>query len=655
PTQQQPEHRRLPGGRPPRPRQGLATDLATAYAGRLAGTGSGLAPLPVQYADYALWQSELPGDQLPFWTTALVGIPEQTDLPTDRPRPAILSPRGDTVAFTVPAALRARVERLGRERDASPFMVLQAVLALLLSRLGAGDDIVIGTPVEGRPEAALEELVGLFANTLVLRADVSGDPTFEELLDRVRRFDVDAYAHADVPFEQLVEVLNPTRSRSRHPLFQVMLTLNAETAPPVLPGLTVRLGQAPSGAAKFDLSLTVSEHGGQWAAVLEYATDLFDRATVRSFADRYLRLLAAVTDDPARSVHGLPLLTDAERTELLVTRNATPRRGPGTPLPERFEAQAARTPDAVAVVSSATTLSYAELDARANRLARHLAGRGVGRGSVVAVVLPRTSDLLVALLAVLKTGAAYLPIDDTYPAGRVDLLVKDAGARVTITPDTFPADLDRHPGTPLGVRPHPRDAAYLVYTSGSTGHPKGVVVEHAALAAYLDEATALYPAAAGEALAHSSVAFDMPVTVLFTPLVTGGRVRFAALDENTPPPGLLKITPSHLRLLESLPDRASDATDLVIGGEALDAEPLRRWRARHPDAVVINEYGPTETTVGVVVHRVEPGDALADGPVPIGRPTGGARVYVLDAFLQPVPDGVWGELYLAGDQVARGY
>ncbi|MGW5496076.1 non-ribosomal peptide synthase/polyketide synthase [Streptomyces olivaceoviridis] len=633
----------------------LAADLATAYAGRLAGTGSGLAPLPVQYADYALWQSELPGDQLPFWTTALAGIPEQTDLPTDRPRPAILSPRGDTVAFTVPAALRARVERLGRERDASPFMVLQAVLALLLSRLGAGDDIVIGTPVEGRPEAALEELVGLFANTLVLRADVSGDPTFEELLDRVRRFDVDAYAHADVPFEQLVEVLNPARSRSRHPLFQVMLTLNAETAPPVLPGLTVRLGQAPSGAAKFDLSLTVSEHGGQWAAVLEYATDLFDRATVRSFADRYLRLLAAVTDDPARSVHGLPLLTDAERTELLVTRNATPRRGPGTPLPERFEAQAARTPDAVAVVSSSTTLSYAELDARANRLARHLAGRGVGRGSVVAVVLPRTPDLLVALLAVLKTGAAYLPIDDTYPAGRVDLLVKDAGARVTITPDTFPADLDRHPGTPLGVRPHPRDAAYLVYTSGSTGHPKGVVVEHAALAAYLDEATALYPGAADEALAHSSVAFDMPVTVLFAPLVTGGRVRFAALDENTPPPGLLKITPSHLRLLESLPDRASDATDLVIGGEALDAEPLRRWRARHPDAVVINEYGPTETTVGVVVHRVEPGDALADGPVPIGRPTGGARVYVLDAFLQPVPDGVWGELYLAGDQVARGY
>ncbi|MFD0392012.1 amino acid adenylation domain-containing protein [Streptomyces nogalater] len=226
---------------------------------------------------------------------------------------------------------------------------------------------------------------------------------------------------------------------------------------------------------------------------------------------------------------------------------------------------------------------------------------------------------------------------------------------MTITPDTFTAGLDRHPDTRPGLRPHPRDAAYLVYTSGSTGHPKGVVVEHAALAAYLDEATALYPAAAHEALTHSSVAFDMPVTVLFTPLVTGGRVRFAELDENTPRPDLLKITPSHLRLLETLPDRASDATHLVIGGEALDAQPLRRWRARHPDAVVINEYGPTETTVGVVVHRVEPGDRLADGPVPIGRPTGGTRVYVLDTFLQTVPDGVWGELYLAGAQVARGY
>ncbi|MEU3412796.1 non-ribosomal peptide synthase/polyketide synthase [Streptomyces sp. NPDC006658] len=633
----------------------LAADLATAYAGRLAGTGSGLAPLPVQYADYALWQRELPDDHLPFWTAALAGLPEQIDLPTDRPRPAVPSHRGDTVAFTVPAALRARVEDLGRERDASAFMVLHAVLAVLLNRLGAGDDIVIGSPVQGRPEAALEELVGLFANTLVLRTDVSGDPTFTELLGRVRRFDVDAYAHADVPFEQLVEVLNPQRSRSRHPLFQVMLTLNAETAPPDLPGLTVHLGEAPSTAAKFDLSLTLSEHEGQWAAVLEYATDLFDRATVRSFADRYLRLLAAVTDDPARPVRDLPLLTDAERTELLVTRNATPRRGSGTPLPERFEAQADRTPDAVAVTSPSTTLSYAELDARANRLAHHLAGLGVGRGSVVAVVLPRTPDLLVALLAVLKTGAAYLPIDDTYPAGRIALLVKDAGAKATVTPDTFSAGLDRHPDTRPGVRPHPRDAAYLVYTSGSTGHPKGVVVEHAALAAYLDEATALYPAAAHEALTHSSVAFDMPVTVLFTPLVTGGRVRFAELDENTPRPDLLKITPSHLRLLETLPDRASAATNLVIGGEALDAQPLRRWRARHPDAVVINEYGPTETTVGVVVHRVEPGDRLADGPVPIGRPTGGSRVYVLDTFLQPVPDGVWGELYLAGAQVARGY
>ncbi|MFJ8495446.1 non-ribosomal peptide synthase/polyketide synthase [Streptomyces sp. NPDC094038] len=633
----------------------LAADLATAYAGRLGGTGSGLAPLPVQYADYALWQRELPEDQIPFWTAVLAGIPEQIDLPVDRPRPAVMSHRGDTVEFTVPAALRARAEELGRRRDASAFMVLHAVLALLLSRLGAGDDIVIGSPVEGRPDAALQELVGLFTNTLVLRADVSGDPTFEELLGRVRRFDVDAYANAHVPFEQLVEVLNPARSRSRHPLFQVMLTLNAATALPTVPGLTARLGDAPSGAAKFDLSLTVSEHDGEWAAVLEYATDLFDRDTVQSFADRYLRLLAAVTDDPARPVRGLPLLTDAERTDLLVTRNATARRGPGTPMPERFETQAARTPDAVAVVSSGTTLTYAELDVRANRLARHLNGQGVGPGSVVAVVLPRTPDLVVALLAVLKAGAAYLPIDDTYPTDRVDYLVRDAGAQVTITPNTFAADLGRHPDVGLGIRPHPRDAAYLIYTSGSTGHPKGVVVEHAALAAYLDEATAMYPAAAHEALMHSSAAFDMPVTVLFTPLVTGGRVRFAALDEDTPRPDLLKITPSHLRLLESLPDQSSAATNFVIGGEALDAEPLRRWRARHPDAVVINEYGPTETTVGVVVHRIEPGGVLADGPVPIGRPIGGTRVYVVDAFLQPVPDGVWGELYLAGAQVARGY
>ncbi|CBG67541.1 putative non-ribosomal peptide synthetase [Streptomyces scabiei 87.22] len=661
----------------------LAGDLSTAYAARLTGRAPDWAPLPLQYADYALWERELPARRLDFWTKELAGIPDQLELPTDRARPAVASHRGGTVPFAVPAALRERVDALGRDRGASAFMVLHATLVTLLHRLGAGDDIVIGTPVEGRPDTALEDLVGLFANTLVLRADTSGDPTFEELLDRVRAVDVAAYDHTDVPFEQLVEVLNPERSRSRHPLFQVMLTVNQEPVAPTLPGLAVTVGEAPGDHAKFDLSLTLVENGeGGWSGSVEYASDLFDRATAESVATRWLRLLEEVTADPARPVHTLPLLTPAEHTDVLVRRNDTGRPLPRMSLPEMFEAQVARTPDAVAVIGSRTRLTYDEVNRRANRLARHLVSLGAGPETVVAVVLPRRPDVLVALLAVLKSGAAYLPVDPANPRARIDALVADAGARIVLDERAFPAGSDRLPDdedafavgpdrlpdgegafpvpdrlpdSDLGLPVHPHQAAYLIYTSGSTGRPKGVVVEHGSLAAYLGEAVAMYPAASGESLVHTSLAFDMPVTTLFTPLVTGGRVRFGDLDADTPSPGLLKVTPSHLRLLESLPDRVSDAANLVIGGEALDGTMLGAWRARHPEAVVINEYGPTEATVGCVVHRLEPGDALDAGPVPIGRPLGNARVYVLDGHLQPVPDGVWGELYLAGAGLARGY
>ncbi|MDX2617602.1 non-ribosomal peptide synthetase [Streptomyces stelliscabiei] len=643
----------------------LAADLSTAYTARLAGRAPDWAPLPLQYADYALWERELPTDRLDFWTEELAGIPEQTELPTDRPRPAVASQRGGTVPFTVPAVLRDRVETLGRERGASAFMVLHATLVTLLDRLGAGDDIVIGTPVEGRPDTALEDLVGLFANTLALRADTSGDPTFEELLDRVRRRDVAAYDHTDVPFEQLVEVLNPARSRSRHPLFQVMLTVNQQAVAPTLPGLDVTVGDVPGDRAKFDLSLTLVETGergeGGWSGSVEYASDLFDRATAEGIADRYLRLLEEVAADPARPLHALPLLTPAEREDVLVRRNDTGRPLPGASLPEMFEAQVKHTPHAVAVVADGedatgtTGLTYDELNRRANRLARHLIALGAGPETVVAVVLPRRPDVVVALLAVLKTGAAYLPVDPANPRARIDALVADAGARIVLDVDTYPAAPDDLPDGDLGVPVHPHQAAYLIYTSGSTGRPKGVVVEHGSLAVYLSEAAAMYPAASGESLVHTSLAFDMPVTTLFTPLVTGGRVRFADLDRDTPPSALLKVTPSHLRLLESLPDRVSDARNLVIGGEALDGTALQAWRDRHPGAVVINEYGPTEATVGCVVHRLEPHDRLDAGPVPIGRPIGNARVYVLDPRLQPVPDGVWGELYLAGAGLARGY
>ncbi|MFJ8330576.1 non-ribosomal peptide synthase/polyketide synthase [Streptomyces sp. NPDC094437] len=640
----------------------LADGLATAYAARLDGHAPDWAPLPVQYADYALWQGELPGDQMEFWASELAGLRDQIDLPTDRPRPAALSYQGGTVAFTVPADLRERAEHLGRERGASAFMVAHTALVTLLTRLGAGDDIVIGSPVEGRPDTALDDLVGLFANTLVLRTDTSGDPAFTALLDRVRTANVAAYAHADVPFEQLVEELNPQRSRSRHPLFQVMLTFNENSTPPTLPGLTVTLADAPGDRAKFDLSFTLGQNAaGGWDGTVEYAAQLFDRATAERVAALYLRLLNAAVTDPARPIHALDLLTGTERADLLVGRQGTDVEADHRTLPELFEAQVARTPDALAAVSDGadgTELTYDALNRRANRLARHLIALGAGAESVVAVVLPRRADTLAVLLAALKAGAAYLPIDPANPAARVDSLAADAGARLVVTEsvlaDWAPA-LDAYQDGDLGLTPHPRQAAYLIYTSGSTGRPKGVVVEHASLSAYLSRAVALYPATSGEALVHSSLAFDMPVTTLFAPLISGGLIRFGDLDEHTEGVDLLKVTPSHLKLLESLPQSTSDVRNLIIGGEALDGDVLQRWRERHPDALVVNEYGPTEATVGCVVQMITPGDPLASGSVPIGRPLPGVRVYVLDAYLRPVPDGVWGELYLAGAQLARGY
>ncbi|MEH0532565.1 AMP-binding protein [Streptomyces stelliscabiei] len=348
----------------------------------------------------------------------------------------------------------------------------------------------------------------------------------------------------------------------------------------------------PGDRAKFDLSLTLVETGergeGGWSGSVEYASDLFDRATAEGIADRYLRLLEEVTADPARPLHALPLLTPAEREDVLVRRNDTGRPLPGASLPEMFEAQVKHTPHAVAVVADGedatgtTGLTYDELNRRANRLARHLIALGAGPETVVAVVLPRRPDVVVALLAVLKTGAAYLPVDPANPRARIDALVADAGARIVLDVDTYPAAPDDLPDGDLGVPVHPHQAAYLIYTSGSTGRPKGVVVEHGSLAVYLSEAAAMYPAASGESLVHTSLAFDMPVTTLFTPLVTGGRVRFADLDQDTPPSALLKVTPSHLRLLESLPDRVSDARNLVIGGEALDGTALQHGATGTP-------------------------------------------------------------------------
>ncbi|MGB8943987.1 MAG: condensation domain-containing protein, partial [Streptomyces sp.] len=437
----------------------LAADLGTAYAARAEGEAPGWQPLPVQYADYALWQRQLLGDedesgslahaQLDYWRNNLAALPEELDLPTDRPRPAVASHDGGMIPLDWDAELHQRVVEFARESSSSVFMVVQAALAALLNRLGAGDDIPIGSPIAGRTDEALDDLIGFFTNTLVLRTDVSGQPTFRELVSRVRTTDLDAYAHQDIPFERLVELVNPTRSRSRHPLFQVMLAFqNTSETVLELPGLTIGAEPVDTGVAKFDLVFSLRERAetGGLHGLLEFSGDLFDAITAAGLAHRLETLLRAVVAEPDVPVSRVELLGADERQQVLAGWNDTANPVEHGTLPALFEAQVARTPDAAAVIHDGATLSYAELDARANRLARLLVSRGVRPESVVALAIPRSADLVVAVLAVVKAGAAYLNIDPDYPAERAAymcadaspmglLTVGDAGRRV---PDSVP-------------------------------------------------------------------------------------------------------------------------------------------------------------------------------------------------------------------------
>ncbi|WP_329088596.1 non-ribosomal peptide synthetase [Actinomadura citrea] len=670
----------------------LAADLITAYAARAAGDEPRWEPLPVQYADYALWQREVlggeddPGSviaaQLAYWREALAGLPEELALPADRPRPPRATYRGAQHPFTLPPALHEALAALGRDHRASLFMVLQAALAGLFTRLGAGTDVPIGSPIAGRTDEALNDLVGVFVNTLVLRTDTSGDPTFAELLARVREADLAAFAHQDVPFERLVEVLNPQRSMARHPLFQAMISIqNDPSARVALPGLTVALEPVDPGVSRFDLALLVDETrdaSGAPAGIacrLEYALDLFDPETAASMAARLERLLAQVAADPSLPLSAVDLLDDAERDTLLRGWNATDLPVAPAVVPELVEAQAARTPEAAAVVAGRARLTYAELNARANRLARHLIARGVGAEDFVALALPRDENLVVAALAVLKAGAAYQPIDLAYPADRVAYMLEDAAPACVIT--TSGADL---PGTTPRVeldalsldglcgddvtdaeraRPlRPANPAYVIYTSGSTGRPKGVVVSHANVVDFCAESMASYgPARMARVLFSTSLNFDVSVFEWLVPLTVGGEIEVVRdLLEVAERGGwsgtLVSGVPSAVSALLARGGLRLEAGDVALGGEALPPQLVRDVRALLPDARVSNIYGPTEATIFVTGWY---DDGNTEGLAPIGRPMANTRAYVLDDRLGPVPVGVPGELYLAGDGLARGY
>jgi amino acid adenylation domain-containing protein len=684
--------------------QVLMADLAAAYAARCQGRAPQWAPLPVQYADYTLWQRDLLGgaggagqdtadggvlaEQVGYWTSALAGLPEELVLPADRPRPAEASQRGGEVRWRLAGAgLHGALAGLARERQATVFMVVLAGLAALLSRMGAGTDIPVGAPVAGRTDEAVHDLVGFFVNTLVLRADVSGDPGFGGLLDRVRETVLAAQARQDVPFERLVEVLNPVRSAARHPLFQVMIAdEDIGAAGWQLPGLRIEAEPVPAGAAKFDLTLAFRQDrdaAGAPAGIsasFEYAEDLFDHATIAALAVRLTRLLRQATVAPARPLSTLGILTSAERRDLACwndTARQVPAAGPEVTLPGLFETQAARTPDATAVVFEGTQVSYAELNARANRLARYLVSLGAGPERLVAVAMPRCPDMIVAVLAVLKSGAAYVPVDPGYPADRIAFMLTETSPVAVLSTAGVAATLPG--GTPRVVLDDPavvaelaglagqaaagprkaagpRNAAYVIYTSGSTGRPKGVVIEHGRAALFACWAGSEFPAAElSKVLASTSLSFDVSVFEIFGTLTAGGSIEIVpnllALTSGPWCGTMISAVPTALAQVLASPGTTARARAVALCGEALTAPAVAAIRAAVPGARIVNIYGPTEATVFATTHTVGPDTT---GPPPIGRLIWDKQAFVLDAALGLVPPGVAGELYLAGG-LARGY
>ncbi|MFC9767720.1 amino acid adenylation domain-containing protein [Rhodococcus jostii] len=678
----------------------LARDLMTTYAARAGGHAPSWPPLAVQYADYTLWQRELLGSdddpnsllaqQLTYWRSALDGLPEQLELPGYRSRP-VVSHRGRTHTFTLGAATHLSVIDTARQHAATVFMVVHAAFAVFLARISGTTDIVIGTPVAGRGDPALDDLVGMFVNTLTLRTPVDDASNFTQLLSTVRETDLAAFEHADVPFERVVQALNPARSTTRHPLFQVMLVFQNQEHPKLeLAGLTGNIENIDHAATQFDLTLTVSERFDDKGAAtglnaaLTYTADLFDEDTVRGFADRFTRLLEAVVADPDSPVGDIDLLDPTEK-QLIRDWNHTDHATTTDTLVSIFGAQAARTPDAIAVIDGNRTLSYAEFNARVNRLARRLITQGVSPETIVALRMRRSLEFVVGVYATLTAGGAYLPIDPDHPAERTHFILAVAQPTCMLTtthvdgkhpPHDIPVlrldtiDLSQMSGAPVTDADRraplrPQNTAYVMFTSGSTGRPKGVTVAHTAIVNQVRWVVEAFDHRAGDRLLQSNaVTFDASTSDLFAPLQVGGCVVLAGPDGQRDPDYLAELIRTQaITHMASVPtvltslmaSRSSDALGglkvVYLGGEMLSGQAVAQLAGFSP-ATVWNQYGPTETTVSVICHRCTQHE---ESVVPIGAPQTNCHAYVLDHRLHPVPVGVTGELHLAGIQLARGY
>ncbi|HSF39388.1 MAG TPA: non-ribosomal peptide synthase/polyketide synthase [Thermoanaerobaculia bacterium] len=672
----------------------LVHELAALYPAFASRRPSPLPELPVQYTDFSAWQrSWLRGEalesEISFWRRQLAGLPPRLELPTDRPRPAEQSFRGASRRAWLPAELIRQVEALGRREGATLFMVLLAGFQILLSRFSGQQDLAVGTPVAGRNRVEVEGLIGFFVNTLVLRGDLTGEPSFRELLDRVRETALAAYLHQDLPFEKLVEELAPERSLSHSPLFQVMLALqNAPAERLEIQDLRLRRAGGGGRTAKFDLTLSLAEHDGALVGALEHATDLFDATTVDRLMSRYERLLAEALAMPDRRVSELPLLGEAERHQTLVEWNDTLEDWGVPPLlPSLVAAQAARTPERIAVEQGDRALTAGELEARANRLARLLLRRGVRPEDRVALCCDRSPEMVVSLLAVWKAGAAWVPLDPAYPAARLAAMLEDARPAVLIAGPGAPAELLQgenvldlssaaaelagSPGEDAGpprIAITPDHLAYAIYTSGSTGRPKGVLVAHGAIAnRLLWMRRFVGPLGETDAvLQKTPYVFDASIWEIFLPLLTGARLVLASPGAHREPAAMareirergvtvLQLVPSMLGPFLDEEQSGSVLRRLFCGGEALPAPLCERVFERLPGVELCNLYGPTECAIDVTFHPFRPGGGLEEKVAALGRPLDNVQARILDRWQQPVPLGQPGELCAGGAGLARGY
>ncbi len=668
-------------------------ELSQLYEAFTQGLPNPLPELPIQYADFAVWQRKwLTGvvldRQLNYWQQQLAGVPSVLELPADRQRSPVQTFRGGVERFQLDRDLTQRLKQLSQESDATLFMTLLAAFLVLISRYSGQLDLVVGSPIANRNNLEFEQLMGFFANTLVLRGDLSGNPSFRDLQAQVRQTTLSAYAHQDLPFEMLVEKLQPVRDLSRNPLVQVVFALqNAPQSSDNLLGLTIENMPLPLDVrARFDLEVNCWETSGGLESLWCYNSELFDAATITRIAQHFETLLKAIVVNPEAQISKLPLLSQAERDQLLVEWNNTQADYPlDKCIHQLFEEQVELTPQSVAVVFEKQQLTYSELNSRANQLAHYLLSLGVSGDVLVGICVERSVEMLVGLLGILKAGGAYVPIDPDYPVERKSFILADTQTPILLTQqhlaqnlptegikiiclDTdWEANTQQQIDNPV-IEINALHLAYVIYTSGSTGKPKGTLITHQGLVNYLSWCSQAYGVKHGTGtIVHSPLGFDLTITSLFSPLLVGNQVEILKHDQsvetlsNSLPHhsnlSLVKITPAHLELLNqqiSSREAANRTRAFIIGGDNLLAENIAFWQEFAPETMLVNEYGPTETVVGCCIYQV-PIDQHHSGSIPIGRPIANTQVYILDSKLQPVPIGVPGELHIGGAGVARGY